>query len=96
MTQKSDQATKQQEDEKPCHSSRPSRAAISALLLLGYFENSKIGAQEKELGPKAASLSLGSPSVVRAEREGKDKDRKFRKPILSLLLEHGDIVVMNG
>ncbi|OTB03923.1 hypothetical protein M426DRAFT_23247 [Hypoxylon sp. CI-4A] len=76
------------------------------LLILGYFENSKISAHddgEKELGPNVASLSLGSPSVMHfMPKKGvnvgntKDIDQKHRKPILSILLKHGDLLVMHG
>ncbi|KAI1392335.1 uncharacterized protein F4822DRAFT_441355 [Hypoxylon trugodes] len=76
------------------------------LLALGYFEKSKISPHddgEKELGPNVASLSLGSPSVMKfAPKKGvnigsaKDIENKNRKPVLSLLLEHGDMLVMHG
>ncbi|KAI1479818.1 hypothetical protein F4774DRAFT_418654 [Daldinia eschscholtzii] len=75
-------------------------------LVLGYFENSKISAHddgEKELGPNVASLSLGSPSVMKfSPKRGKnigdtkDIDKKKRKPVLSLKLKHGDMLVMHG
>ncbi|KAK6952085.1 hypothetical protein Daesc_006614 [Daldinia eschscholtzii] len=75
-------------------------------LVLGYFENSKISAHddgEKELGPNVASLSLGSPSVMKfSPKKGKnigdtkDINKKKRKPVLSLLLKHGDMLVMHG
>ncbi|KAI1466558.1 uncharacterized protein F4812DRAFT_465791 [Daldinia caldariorum] len=75
-------------------------------LVLGYFENSKISAHddgEKELGPNVASLSLGSPSVMKfSPKKGKtigdnnDLEKKKRKPLLSFTLKHGDMLIMHG
>ncbi|KAI1803856.1 hypothetical protein F4811DRAFT_571616 [Daldinia bambusicola] len=75
-------------------------------LVLGYFENSKISAHddgEKELGPNVASLSLGSPSVMKfSPKKGKiigdnnDLDKKRRKAVLSFTLKHGDMLIMHG
>ncbi|KAI1760562.1 hypothetical protein GGR53DRAFT_525955 [Hypoxylon sp. FL1150] len=84
-------------------------------LVLGYFESSKIGAHddgEKELGPTVASLSLGSPSIMKwlpkpprksrkkdntdAPAEGPGAKTVNPKPILSMELRHGDIMVMHG
>ncbi|KAI0449461.1 hypothetical protein F5B21DRAFT_520197 [Xylaria acuta] len=71
-------------------------------LMLGYFQGSQISFHddgEKELGPTVATLSLGSPSVMRFR--GKKK-AGFQNTIgtgdvmLSFVLEHGDIVIMHG
>lgn len=71
-------------------------------LMLGYFQGSQISFHddgEKELGPTVATLSLGSPSVMRFR--GK-KNAGFQNTVgsggvmLSLILEHGDIVIMHG
>ncbi|KAI1779325.1 hypothetical protein F4818DRAFT_455388 [Hypoxylon cercidicola] len=75
-------------------------------LVLGYFEKSKISAHddgEKELGPTVASLSLGSPSLMKfMPKKGKnigeayDMTYKSREPMLSIDLRHGDMLVMHG
>ncbi|KAI8963989.1 hypothetical protein F5Y11DRAFT_317496 [Daldinia sp. FL1419] len=75
-------------------------------LVLGYFEKSKISAHddgEKELGPNVASLSLGSPSVMKFyPKKNKtigdttDIGKKLRRSILSVELRHGDMLVMHG
>ncbi|KAI6088483.1 hypothetical protein F4821DRAFT_277204 [Hypoxylon rubiginosum] len=72
-------------------------------LVLGYFENSKIGAHddgEKELGPTVASLSLGAPSVMswhpKKPKGLQAEDKAKYKPALSILLKHGDMMVMHG
>ncbi|KAI1654716.1 hypothetical protein F4813DRAFT_398851 [Daldinia decipiens] len=80
--------------------------AYNEQLVLGYFEKSKISAHddgEKELGPNVASLSLGSPSVIKfSPKKGKDiggnKDinKKRRGSVLSVKLKHGDMLVMHG
>ncbi|CAJ2503680.1 Uu.00g110740.m01.CDS01 [Anthostomella pinea] len=75
-------------------------------LILGYFEESKISYHddgEKELGPTVATLSLGSPSVM-CFRPKKNKrigpqstmHKKNRPPMVSFVLEHGDMVAMHG
>ncbi|KAF3065221.1 hypothetical protein GL218_02397 [Daldinia childiae] len=80
--------------------------AYNEQLVLGYFENSKISAHddgEKELGPNIASLSLGSPSVIKfSPKKGKnigdtiDVGKKKRGTFLSVKLKHGDMLVMHG
>ncbi|KAI2617129.1 hypothetical protein GGR54DRAFT_649065 [Hypoxylon sp. NC1633] len=71
-------------------------------LVLGYFEKSKISAHddgEKELGPSVATLSLGSPSVMKfmpKPTRDKDRNKQTYPPILSLVLKHGDMLVMHG
>ncbi|KAI1212666.1 uncharacterized protein F4807DRAFT_457464 [Annulohypoxylon truncatum] len=79
---------------------------FNELLVLGYFEKSVISAHddgEIELGPTVASMSLGSKSVMKfmpkmKKNLGDDvgKDQKERSPMLSLVLKHGDILVMHG
>ncbi|KAI1379724.1 hypothetical protein F4677DRAFT_441925 [Hypoxylon crocopeplum] len=76
------------------------------MLVLGYFEKSKISAHddgEKELGPSVASMSLGSPSVIsfspkKGMKLGKeiDEGNKLRGSMLSILQKHGDMLVMHG
>ncbi|KAI0119492.1 hypothetical protein F4814DRAFT_458716 [Daldinia grandis] len=80
--------------------------AYNEQLVLGYFEKSKISAHddgEKELGPNVASLSLGSPSVMKfTPKKGKNiGDPKYsgsqrKGPFLSVKLKHGDMLVMHG
>ncbi|KAI0169807.1 hypothetical protein GGR52DRAFT_592408 [Hypoxylon sp. FL1284] len=74
-------------------------------LVLGYFENSKISAHddgERELGPTVATVSLGSPSIMKFHpKRGKelgdgDKNRRQRPAMLALRLLHGDYLVMHG
>lgn len=79
---------------------------FNELLALGYFEGSKISYHddgEKELGPTVATLSLGSPAVMRFRpkrktrlgQEGKGK-RGEKPSVLSFVLNHGDMVIMHG
>ncbi|KAI2781474.1 hypothetical protein F4815DRAFT_492668 [Daldinia loculata] len=80
--------------------------AYNEQLVLGYFEKSKISAHddgEKELGPNVASLSLGSPSVIKfSPKRGIDigdpidLGKKKRGSFLSVKLKHGDMLVMHG
>ncbi|KAI0808846.1 hypothetical protein GGR55DRAFT_696551 [Xylaria sp. FL0064] len=70
-------------------------------LMLGYFEGSQISFHddgEKELGPTVATLSLGSPSIMRFRAKKKSGFEGLGKTrtMLSFVLEHGDIVVMHG
>ncbi|KAK8024101.1 oxoglutarate iron-dependent oxygenase protein [Apiospora rasikravindrae] len=79
---------------------------FNELLALGYFEGSTISYHddgEKELGPTVATLSLGSPAVMRFRpkrktqlgQEGKGK-KGNKRSVLSFFLNHGDIVIMHG
>ncbi|KAJ8122497.1 hypothetical protein ONZ43_g1325 [Nemania bipapillata] len=71
-------------------------------LMLGYFEDSQISFHddgEKELGPTVATLSLGSPSVMRfrgKKKSGFEDTIAAGNVMLSFVLEHGDIVIMHG
>ncbi|KAI1749263.1 hypothetical protein F4782DRAFT_549841 [Xylaria castorea] len=71
-------------------------------LMLGYFEDSQISYHddgEKELGPTVATLSLGSPSLMRfrgKKKAGFQDTVGAGNVMLSFVLEHGDIVVMHG
>ncbi|KAI0487293.1 hypothetical protein F4859DRAFT_525455 [Xylaria cf. heliscus] len=71
-------------------------------LMLGYFEDSQISFHddgEKELGPTVATLSLGSPSVMRfrgKNKSGFENTIGTNNVMLSFVLEHGDIVIMHG
>ncbi|KAI0154213.1 hypothetical protein GGR57DRAFT_119943 [Xylariaceae sp. FL1272] len=63
------------------------------VLFLGYHENSQIGMHddgEAQLGPIVATASYGSPSMMHFKAKG-DK-----AACLTLNLQHGDIVIMNG
>ncbi|KAK8070945.1 hypothetical protein PG997_011148 [Apiospora hydei] len=79
---------------------------FNELLALGYFEESTISYHddgEKELGPTVATLSLGSPAVMRFRpkrktqlgQEGRSK-RGDKPSVISFVLRHGDIVIMHG
>ncbi|KAK8067960.1 hypothetical protein PG996_007072 [Apiospora saccharicola] len=79
---------------------------FNELLALGYFEKSRISYHddgEKELGPTVATLSLGSPAVMRFRPKQKTtlgqagSGKKGDKPaVISFALNHGDIVIMHG
>ncbi|KAI8623146.1 hypothetical protein F5Y19DRAFT_482041 [Xylariaceae sp. FL1651] len=70
-------------------------------LILGYFERSQISYHddgERELGPTVATLSLGSPSIMRFRRKKNSgiHTTGTTGTLLSFVLEHGDMVVMHG
>ncbi|KAI1827677.1 hypothetical protein F4861DRAFT_535882 [Xylaria intraflava] len=71
-------------------------------LMLGYFEKSQISFHddgEKELGPTVATLSLGSPAIMRFRSKGKsgmEDTIGANNVMLSFVLEHGDMVIMHG
>ncbi|KAI1433279.1 hypothetical protein GGR50DRAFT_515609 [Xylaria sp. CBS 124048] len=71
-------------------------------LLLGYFLKSQISFHddgEKELGPTVATLSLGSPSTMRfraKQKAGFNDTIGANNIMLSMVLEHGDMVIMHG
>ncbi|KAK6085320.1 hypothetical protein SCUP234_02868 [Seiridium cupressi] len=79
---------------------------FNELLSLGYFESSKISYHddgEKELGPTVATLSLGSPSVMRFRPKTKNRigtagsnKKRDKNPVISFPLYHGDICIMHG
>ncbi|GAP91332.1 putative oxoglutarate iron-dependent oxygenase protein [Rosellinia necatrix] len=71
-------------------------------LMLGYFQGSQISYHddgEKELGPTVATLSLGSPSIMRfrgKRKAGFENTIGNGRVMLSFVLQHGDMVVMHG
>ncbi|KAI1408519.1 hypothetical protein F5Y13DRAFT_204698 [Hypoxylon sp. FL1857] len=68
-------------------------------LVLGYFEEAIISPHddgEKELGPNVASLSLGSPSVMKFQPKKKSGIEDGQSPVASIILKHGDMVVMHA
>ncbi|KAI2627218.1 hypothetical protein GGS21DRAFT_545858 [Xylaria nigripes] len=72
-------------------------------LMLGYFQKSQISFHddgEKELGPTVATLSLGSPSTMRFRCKAKTNKMEdtvgANGILLSIVLEHGDMVIMHG
>ncbi|ETS85009.1 hypothetical protein PFICI_03034 [Pestalotiopsis fici W106-1] len=79
---------------------------FNELLALGYFESSVINYHddgEKDLGPTVATLSLGSPSIMRFRPKKKSKVgpevknlRSLKPAVVSIPLYHGDIVIMHG
>ncbi|PMD13007.1 hypothetical protein NA56DRAFT_446468 [Hyaloscypha hepaticicola] len=81
---------------------------FNEMLSVGYFEGSHMGWHddgEKTLGPTVASMSLGCSSVMQWRPKAKAKicgktkanNKKQEKvPVLKILLEHGDIMIMHG
>ncbi|KAK6199672.1 hypothetical protein LQW54_009990 [Pestalotiopsis sp. IQ-011] len=79
---------------------------FNELLALGYFESSTISYHddgEKQLGPTVATLSLGSPAVMRFRPKKKNaigtpgNNAKGEKPaVVTIPLYHGDICIMHG
>ncbi|KAI0130179.1 hypothetical protein BJ170DRAFT_720338 [Xylariales sp. AK1849] len=79
---------------------------FNELLSLGYMQSSLIHYHddgEKELGPTVATLSLGSPAVMRFRPKKKttigtvgNNKELLRMPVVSFTLNHGDIVIMHG
>ncbi|KAI0838289.1 hypothetical protein F5Y06DRAFT_303962 [Hypoxylon sp. FL0890] len=68
-------------------------------LVLGYFEKSRISPHddgEKELGPNVATLSLGSPSIMKFYPKKGSGIGNGKSPMLSMILKHGDMLVMHG
>ncbi|KAI3326975.1 hypothetical protein HD806DRAFT_550664 [Xylariaceae sp. AK1471] len=85
------------------HESMPSDFIdFNEQLMLGYFEKSQISFHddgERELGPTVATLSLGSPSTMRFRAKSKSGIHNTvgaGRIMLSLYLEHGDMVIMHG
>ncbi|KAK7472603.1 hypothetical protein VKT23_000716 [Stygiomarasmius scandens] len=48
---------------------------------------------ERGLGPRVASLSLGSPASMHFRARQKHSERPV---VLSVVLQHGDVLVMDG
>ncbi|KAH8660819.1 hypothetical protein BGZ60DRAFT_492180 [Tricladium varicosporioides] len=81
---------------------------FNELLSVGYFEKGEMNYHddgEKELGPTVASLSLGSSATMSFRPKSKNtiqsppqrgNAKGEKKPVLSFVIEHGDIVVMKG
>ncbi|KAI1104536.1 hypothetical protein F4804DRAFT_351906 [Jackrogersella minutella] len=80
--------------------------SYNEMLVLGYFEDSQISAHddgEKELGPNVATLSLGSPSLMKFMPkknvdlgDNGDECKRSGRAALSIILKHGDMLVMHG
>ncbi|KAG9228506.1 hypothetical protein BJ875DRAFT_477330 [Amylocarpus encephaloides] len=99
------------EDDGHAQSALNAQAAFvpfNELLTLGYFEDSDIGFHddgEKELGPTVATLSLGCSATMAFRPKAKSSIQNIRRtrnakgtkaPVLKILLEHGDILIMHG
>ncbi|KAH6651887.1 hypothetical protein BKA67DRAFT_693119 [Truncatella angustata] len=80
---------------------------FNEVLSLAYFANSAIGYHddgEKQLGPTVASISLGSPSMMRFKPKLKNSSIGIKgtekstnkKAVVSFRLFHGDICIMHG
>ncbi|KAI0393406.1 hypothetical protein F5Y17DRAFT_466948 [Xylariaceae sp. FL0594] len=70
-------------------------------LILGYFEKSQISFHddgEKELGPTVATMSLGSPSIMKFRCKSKSgiETANTNRVMLSFVSKPGTIVIMHG
>lgn len=66
---------------------------FNEILSAAYMQDQQMayhGDDEEGLGPVVASLSLGSPALMRFRPKGQKQD------ILSIILHHGDVLVMEG
>ncbi|KAJ3749021.1 hypothetical protein DFH05DRAFT_1389460 [Lentinula detonsa] len=71
---------------------------FNEVLSAAYMEKQKMSFHtddEKGLGPVVAGLSLGSPALMHFRRRHV-KHGPERKTCLSIILRHGDILVMDG
>ncbi|PPQ68046.1 hypothetical protein CVT25_014507 [Psilocybe cyanescens] len=69
-------------------------AQFNEVLSAAYMERQKMAAR---LGPVVAGLSLGSPALMHFRLQAKhDPEREKRGILLSIVLRHGDILVMDG
>ncbi|KAH9485559.1 hypothetical protein JR316_0002469 [Psilocybe cubensis] len=75
-------------------------AQFNEVLSAAYMERQKMAFHsdnEKGLGPVVAGLSLGSPALMHFRLLAKhDPERRKRGILLSIVLRHGDILVMDG
>ncbi|KAJ7470891.1 hypothetical protein FB451DRAFT_1472612 [Mycena latifolia] len=73
---------------------------FNEVLSVAYLEKQKMAFHsddEKGLGPVVAGLSLGSPAVMHFRLAKNAKEKAARnKILLTVRLEHGDILVMEG
>ncbi|OBT63755.1 hypothetical protein VE03_06947 [Pseudogymnoascus sp. 23342-1-I1] len=79
---------------------------FNELLSIGYFEDCSIGYHddgESTLGPTVATLSLGASATMSLRPKAKaavgitSRNAKGTKPpVISVTLEHGDMVIMHG
>ncbi|KAF5370626.1 hypothetical protein D9758_001831 [Tetrapyrgos nigripes] len=69
---------------------------FNEVLSAAYMERQKMGYHtddERGLGPTVAGLSLGSPALMHFRSADKQSARSV---VLSLVLRHGDVLVMDG
>ncbi|KDR75145.1 hypothetical protein GALMADRAFT_122759 [Galerina marginata CBS 339.88] len=75
-------------------------AEFNEVLSAAYMERQKMAFHsdnEVGLGPLVAGLSLGSPALMHFRLHAKhDPEREKRGILLSVILRHGDVLVMDG
>ncbi|KAF9478806.1 hypothetical protein BDN70DRAFT_859395 [Pholiota conissans] len=73
---------------------------FNEVLSVAYMERQKMAFHSDDeigLGPLVASLSLGSPALMHFRLQGRyDPEREKKGILLSIVLRHGDILVMDG
>ncbi|KDQ57451.1 hypothetical protein JAAARDRAFT_35165 [Jaapia argillacea MUCL 33604] len=73
---------------------------FNEVLSASYMEGQKMafhGDDERGLGPVIAGLSLGSPALMHFRPHLQTKSKKGeRKIVLSVVLRHGDVLIMEG
>ncbi|KAF8650406.1 hypothetical protein AX16_005213 [Volvariella volvacea WC 439] len=73
---------------------------FNEVLSAAYMERQRMAFHsdaEQGLGPVVAGLSLGSPAIMHFRPHIKyETDREHRNVVLSFVLRHGDILVMDG
>jgi len=76
------------------------RVEFNEVLSAAYMERQKMAFHsdnEVGLGPVVAGLSLGSPALMHFRIHAKhDPLRKQKGNLLSFVLRHGDVLVMDG
>ncbi|KAF4620741.1 hypothetical protein D9613_000492 [Agrocybe pediades] len=76
------------------------KTEFNEVLSAAYMERQKMAFHSDDeigLGPLVAGLSLGSPALMHFRLHSKfDPERQKRGILLSVVLRHGDILVMDG
>ncbi|KAG7098843.1 hypothetical protein E1B28_000746 [Marasmius oreades] len=75
-----------------------SRVEFNEVLSAAYMEDQKMSFHtddEPGLGPTVAGLSLGSPALMHFRRRGRGPSGKHES-VLTVVLRHGDVLVMHG
>ncbi|TFK54484.1 hypothetical protein OE88DRAFT_1625305 [Heliocybe sulcata] len=69
------------------------RLTFNEILSAAYMQDQQMayhGDDEEGLGPIVASLSLGSPALMRF------RPKQGKQEVISIILRHGDVIVMEG